>query len=65
MVQQVDDPGGVRGKMNSSRTPAFAAAGAGLEGRESALFGTVSWWSLGLPFGADRPVSPELDWMVG
>lgn len=55
MVQHVDDPIG-------------AAAAAGLEGRESGLFGRVPWYSLGLLFGTRRPAgrqsTPARDWMV-
>lgn len=68
MVRQADDPGGVRHKTNAPRSLVIAAPVAGLEGREAALSGTVSWRSLGLPCRmrplVDRPGAPAHDWMV-
>lgn len=68
LLAAANTSGGVLGKMISPQNLAIAAAVVGLEGRESALFRKVVWWSLGLLFGMCLLVylqsTPVLNWMV-
>lgn len=50
LLAAANSSGGVLGKMISPQNLAIAAAVVGMEGRESALFRKVLWWSLGLLF---------------
>nr|CAB0581127.1 L-lactate permease [Corynebacterium diphtheriae] len=40
--------GGVVGKMISPQSLAIAASSVGMEGKESQIFRSVIWWSIGL-----------------
>lgn len=68
LLAAANTSGGVLGKVISPQNLAIAAAVVGLEGRESALFRKVVWWSLGLSFGMCLLVylqcTPVLNWMV-
>lgn len=68
LLAAANTSGGVLGKMISPQNLAIAAAVVGIEGKESALFRKVIWWSLGLLFGMCVLVylqsTPVLGWMV-
>jgi lactate permease len=68
LLAAANTSGGVLGKMISPQNLAIAAAVVGLEGRESALFRKVVWWSLGLLVAMCLLVylqsTPVLGWMV-
>jgi lactate permease len=68
LLAAANTSGGVLGKMISPQNLAIAAAVVGLEGRESALFRKVVWWSLGLLVAMCLLVylqsTPDLGWMV-
>ena len=48
LLAAANTSGGVLGKMISPQNLAIAAVVVGIEGKESALFRKVLWWSLGL-----------------
>ena len=68
LLAAANTSGGVLGKMISPQNLAIAAAVVGIEGKESALFRKVIWWSLGLLLGMCVLVylqsTPVLGWMV-
>jgi len=68
LLAAANTSGGVLGKMISPQNLAIAAAVVGIEGKESALFRKVIWWSLGLLLGMCVLVylqsTPILGWMV-
>ncbi len=68
LLAAANTSGGVLGKMISPQNLAIAAAVVGMEGKESALFRKVIWWSLGLLLGMCVLVylqsTPILGWMV-
>ncbi len=68
LLAAANTSGGVLGKMISPQNLAIAAAVVGMEGKESALFRKVIWWSLGLLLGMCVLVylqsTPVLGWMV-
>ncbi len=68
LLAAANTSGGVLGKMISPQNLAIAAAVVGMEGKESALFRKVIWWSLSLLLGMCVLVylqsTPVLGWMV-
>jgi len=68
LLAAANTSGGVLGKMISPQNLAIAAAVVGIEGKESALFRKVIWWSLDLLLGMCVLVylqsTPILGWMV-
>jgi lactate permease len=48
LMTAANTSGGVVGKMISPQSLAIAATAVGMEGKESAIFRSVIWWSLGL-----------------
>ena len=68
LLAAANTSGGVLGKMISPQNLAIAAAVVGIEGKESALFRKVIWWSLGLLLGMCVLIylqsTPVLGWMV-
>jgi lactate permease len=68
LLAAANTSGGVLGKMISPQNLAIAAAVVSMEGRESALFRKVVWWSLGLLLGMCVLVylqsTDVLGWMV-
>lgn len=50
LMTAANTSGGVVGKMISPQSLAIAATAVGMEGKESAIFRSVVWWSLGLLF---------------
>jgi lactate permease len=68
LLAAANTSGGVLGKMISPQNLAIAAAVVGIEGKESALFRKVIFWSLGLLLGMCVLIylqsTPVLGWMV-
>ena len=48
LMTAANTSGGVVGKMISPQSLAIAATAVGMEGKESAIFRSVIWWSVGL-----------------